>query len=81
MVRLNFASIATGAANFGLTLNALADAQGDPLNDVSTSLESVTITKAPTGEVPEPGTASLLALALLVARSVARRRAERADGG
>lgn len=64
LARLSFNSLAPGTALFALNINALGDAQGNALLEITTSVASLDISM-PSSQVPEPSTLLLVLAALL----------------
>lgn len=71
LATLNFFAVAPGTSAITLSLNALGDANGDPL---PASLVAGSVTIAANASVPEPESYALVAVALLIVAGIQRRR-------
>jgi hypothetical protein len=72
LATLSFSALSAGASPLGITLNALGDANGDPLTADSVVDGSINV-NANSGSVPEPATWLLLGLGALTMNRFIRR--------
>ena len=73
LATLTFKALTPGAAVFGLSINSVGDAFGNPLNVDS---EGASVSILPSSIIPEPGEMSLFVLGLLSAGILGKRKRE-----
>ncbi|NEZ66601.1 hypothetical protein D0962_28215 [Leptolyngbyaceae cyanobacterium CCMR0082] len=69
LATLNFTALTPGDSNFAVTVNALGDSQGNPLNLDLIEIPPVTVTATTSVSVPEPMTSWLGLLSFLLVGS------------